>query len=87
MAVEVAGRLGHRVIGFSVIGDGGATFTKEQVKAALLASKPGAIVILHMNHPGKGTAEGVKAAVPLLKDRGFRFVDLAEFPLDGAGRR
>jgi peptidoglycan/xylan/chitin deacetylase (PgdA/CDA1 family) len=87
VAVEVAGRLGHRVIGFSVIGDGGATFTKEQVKAALLTSKPGSIVILHMNRPGSGTAEGVKAAVPLLKARGFRFVNLAEYPLDRAGGR
>lgn len=87
VAVEIAGRLGHTVVGFSVIGDGGATFTKEQVKTALLGSKPGSIVILHMNHPGKGTAEGVKAAVPILKARGYHFVNLAEYALEKAGER
>lgn len=80
-AVEISERLGHRVIGFSVLGDAGATFTAEQVKAALLSSTPGSIVILHMNHPESGTAEGVKAAVPELRKRGFRFVGLSEYPL------
>ena len=81
IAVQVAERLGHKVIGFSVLGDAGATYTKEQVKAALLASAPGDIVILHMNHPEGGTAEGVKAAVPELRKRGFRFVGLSDYPL------
>ena len=70
-----------QVIGFSVLGDAGATFSKEQVTAALLSARPGSIVILHMNHPESGTGQGVMAAVPLLKKKGFRFVGLDEFPL------
>lgn len=81
LAVEIAERLGHQVVGFSVLGDAGATYTGEQVKAALLSSTPGSIVILHMNHPESGTREGVKAAVPELRKRGFRFVGLSEYPL------
>jgi len=80
-AVQVAERLGHTVIGFSVLGDAGATYTKEQVTAALLTSVPGSIVILHMNHPESGTGKGVMAAVPLLKKKGFRFVRLSDYPL------
>lgn len=81
IAVQVAERLGHQVIGFSVLGDAGATFSKEQVTAALLRARPGDIVILHMNHPESGTGQGVIAAVPLLKKKGFRFVKLSDYPL------
>ncbi len=81
VAVAIAGRLGHQVIGYTVIGDAGAIFSAEQVTAALLAVKPGAIAILHMNHPRSETARGVMAAVPELRRRGFRFVHLREYPL------
>ncbi len=81
IAVKIAERLGQQVIGFSVLGDAGATFSKEQVTAALLTSVPGSIVILHMNHPESGTGQGVMAAVPLLKKKGFRFVSLSEYHL------
>ncbi len=81
VAVEIARRLGHEVIGFSVLGDAGATFSAAQVEAALLAAKPGNIIIAHMNHPEAGTGAGIKAAVPQLLRRGFRFVRLADYPL------
>lgn len=81
VAVRIAERLGHQVIGFSVLGDAGATFTREQVASALLASAPGAIVILHMNHPESGTGQGVMAAVPQLRKKGYRFVRLSDYPL------
>lgn len=81
LAVQIAARLGHEVIGFSVLGDAGATYTEQQVTAALLTSTPGSIVILHMNHPESDTAAGVKAAVPELRKRGVRFVHLSDYPL------
>ncbi len=81
IAVQVAEKLGHTVIGYSVLGDAGATFTREQVTAALLKSVPGSIVIAHMNHPESGTGKGIMAAVPLLKKKGFRFVRLSDYPL------
>jgi len=81
IAVQVAERLGHQVIGFSVLGDAGATYSAEKVTAALLTSKPGSIVILHMNHPESGTGKGVMAAVPLMKKKGFRFVRLSDYLL------
>jgi hypothetical protein len=63
------------------LGDAGATFNQSQIKNALLSSQNGAVVICHMNHPEKATAEGVMAAIPELKRRGFRFVKLATYPL------
>lgn len=79
VAVSVANRLGYEVIGFDVLGDAGATYTGGQVREALLKAGPGAIVILHMNHPEGQTAEGVLAALPELKKRGFRFVKLSDY--------
>lgn len=81
LAVQVANRLGHEVIGFSVLGDAGATLPTAKVTAALLAARPGDIIIAHMNHPESGTGAGIMAAIPLLKKRGFRFVRLSDYQL------
>jgi peptidoglycan/xylan/chitin deacetylase (PgdA/CDA1 family) len=82
VAVKVAEDLGEHVAGFSVLGDAGATFSRRQVAKALLSAAPGAVVILHMNHPESGTAEGVMDAIPELKKRGYRFVRLSEMELE-----
>jgi len=81
VCVEIANALGYEVVNFSVRGDAGATYSKKQVEEALLHSAPGSIVLMHMNHPERDTAEGVMEAVPELRKRGFRFVKLSEFPL------
>lgn len=81
VAVEVAARLGQEVVGFSILGDAGATYRKEQVATALLKATPGDIVIMHMNHPEGETAAGVIAAIPELKRRGFGFARLSDYEL------
>lgn len=81
VAVEISGRLGHQVAGFSVLGDAGATFSASQVRGALLKSAPGDIILCHMNHPESGTAAGIIAAVPELKRRGYSFVRMSDYPL------
>lgn len=80
--IEIANKLGYEVIGFNVLGDGGATYSKERVKNALLSAEPGSIVILHMNIPQSETFEGVKEAMPTLLEQGFEFVKLSDYPLD-----
>ena len=78
VAVEIAGVLAEQVAGFSLLGDAGATYSRERVRKALLSAKPGDIIIIHMNHPQSGTGPGVMDAVPELKRRGFRFVRLSD---------
>jgi peptidoglycan/xylan/chitin deacetylase (PgdA/CDA1 family) len=80
-AVQIAQMLGHEVIGFSVLGDAGATLPAAKVKSAILSARPGDIIIAHMNHPEAGTGAGIIAALPELKKRGFRFVRLSDYPL------
>jgi peptidoglycan/xylan/chitin deacetylase (PgdA/CDA1 family) len=82
IGVKIAGRLGYEVVGFSILGDRGATYSKEQVKDALLSATPGSIIICHMNHPEKETAEGLIMAIPELKRRGFSFVKLEDHELE-----
>ncbi|MDD5495773.1 MAG: polysaccharide deacetylase family protein [Candidatus Omnitrophica bacterium] len=81
VAVKIAGTLGYEVVGFSVLGDRGASYSEEEVKNAFLSAGPGSIIIAHMNHPEKDTAEGVMAAIPELKRRGFIFVKLDGYGL------
>ena len=81
ICAEMASALGYEVVNFSVRGDAGATYSKKQVEEALLHSAPASIILMHMNHPEGKTAEGVSAAIPELKKRGFRFVKLSEFEL------
>ncbi len=84
VAVRIVGEFYETVVAFAVNGDGGATFTPAQVMSALLTAPAGAIVIGHLNHPGRGTARGVAAALPRLLGAGFRFVHL---PAPTAGSR
>ncbi len=81
VGVELANVLGYEVVNFSVLGDAGATYSKDQVKEALLKAFPSSIILMHMNHPDAETAHGVIEAIPELKKRGFRFVQLSAYGL------
>jgi peptidoglycan/xylan/chitin deacetylase (PgdA/CDA1 family) len=78
IAARIVTVMGERFVSFSVNGDGGATFTPEQVSGAVTAARDGSIVICHMNHPERGTAQGIAAAVPFLLASGYRFVRLSD---------
>ncbi|HXZ72816.1 MAG TPA: polysaccharide deacetylase family protein [Streptosporangiaceae bacterium] len=78
IAARIVTDLGERFVSFSVNGDGGATFTPGQVRRAVTAAASGSIVICHMNHPERGTARGIAAAVPYLLASGYCFVRLSD---------
>ncbi|WP_108557595.1 polysaccharide deacetylase family protein [Arcobacter caeni] len=81
VAVKIANKLNHQIIGFSILGDAGATFSAKKVKEAFLKAKKGEIAIIHMNHPESQTAIGTIEAIKELKKEGFRFVRLADYKL------
>ncbi|MEU9396398.1 polysaccharide deacetylase family protein [Streptomyces sp. NPDC048324] len=78
VASRIVASLGERCVSFSVNGDGGATFTPEQVRTTVSSAPAGSIVICHMNHPEGGTAHGIMAAVPRLLSTGHTFVRLSD---------
>lgn len=73
--------MGYLPTGFSVLGDAGATFSADKVFSQMMSCTPGDIVICHMNHPEKETAEGLIRGIPLLQKKGFRFILLKDRPL------
>lgn len=73
VALQLAEALGVKIAGFSVNGDFGATAAAGQVAANITAAQDGAIVLAHMNHPGSGTAAGVRQALDALSGGGVRF--------------
>jgi peptidoglycan/xylan/chitin deacetylase (PgdA/CDA1 family) len=79
VSVDIVKELGMKPVGFSIIGDGGATFSAEQIKKASLTAREGSIIIYHMNHPKKETAEGIIKTIPLLRAKGFKFVKLEDY--------
>jgi peptidoglycan/xylan/chitin deacetylase (PgdA/CDA1 family) len=81
VAVKVSKALKHEVIGFSILGDAGATFNATQVEKAFLKAKKGEIVIVHFNHPQSQTRDGMKKAILKLKKKGFRFVKLSDYEM------
>ena len=78
VADRIVTAMGVRLVTFSVNGDGGATFTPEQVRVTVAAAPGGSLVLAHMNHPEGGTAAGIAAAVPQLTAAGYRFVRLSD---------
>ncbi len=82
VAVGIAHDLGFQLAGYNVLGDAGATFNTEQVYHALIKARSGSIVLAHMNHPEKDTAEGVMKAIPVMQKAGFRFVHLSAYAVE-----
>lgn len=73
VAAAMARYIGMPVVGFSVNGDGGATFSSSQVATAIGGARAGDIVLAHFNRPAGGTAEGLDRAITTLRRRGLTF--------------
>lgn len=76
VAVMVIHDLGLGIAGYSIAGDEGATLGADRVEGKILAAGHGDILIFHMNHPCSGTREGLRRALPKLKEKGCLFVHL-----------
>ncbi|MGT2460550.1 polysaccharide deacetylase family protein [Sinomonas atrocyanea] len=77
VAADVVRAVGLVPVGFSLNGDGGATFSPAQVATEVGKARAGDIVISHMNHPEGGTALGYEAALPRLAGQGTTFTTLS----------
>jgi len=77
VSAEIVRGLGLVPVGFTINGDGGATFPAAAVTREVSGARGGDIVICHGNHPGGGTTPGLIRAVTVLKDRGGTFLPLS----------
>ncbi len=81
VCAALARELGAVPVGFSVSGDAGGGFSRAQIRRAIETAPDGSIVLLHMNHPGRSTAEGLADALPRLRERGVELVKLGDVEL------
>ncbi|WP_337042201.1 polysaccharide deacetylase family protein [Emticicia sp. 17c] len=75
---KIANQLGMKVINFDILSGDAIPFTPPEVIKDNIVNnaKPGAIVIMHFNHPQWFELEALKMAIPELKAKGYRFVKL-----------
>jgi peptidoglycan/xylan/chitin deacetylase (PgdA/CDA1 family) len=80
---KMAMNLGIIPVTYSVLSGDAVPFTPESVieKNVLTNIKPGAIVIMHFNHPEWNTKEAMEKIVPQLRKIGYTFVLLKDFKL------
>ncbi|MBG1233295.1 polysaccharide deacetylase family protein [Aestuariivirga litoralis] len=77
-SLELIKSLGFEVAGFSMSGDGGASWTSDHAAHAVAAAQDGDVIIAHINQPKKPAGAGVVQGMLKLKAEGFTFVRLNE---------
>ena len=70
--------LGISAAGYTISGDGGATYSKSKIIKTIKGAKPGDIILVHMNHPESDTYEGLVGALEDLIDAGYEFITMSE---------
>jgi peptidoglycan/xylan/chitin deacetylase (PgdA/CDA1 family) len=80
VAVKIIRETGQTPLNFSsIVSDVDSHTPLDKVKKRLRdQAKPGAILIMHFNHPGGKTFLAVKEVLPQLKEQGYSFVRLAD---------
>lgn len=75
---EIVRSLELLAVNFNRNGDEGGTMAAPAVTHRLMGLEPGDIFLAHANRPSSGTATGVAAALPALRERGVNFAGLSE---------
>jgi len=80
---RMAAQLGITAISFQVLSGDAVPFTPavEIEENVLKNVTPGAIIIMHMNHPEWYTYEAMLKIIPELRKQGYKFARLNQFPL------
>lgn len=78
-----AAKIGITAVSFHVLSGDAVPYTPVSVieENVLKNIKPGAIIIMHLNHPEWYTYEAIRKIVPKLRQMGYTFVRLKDFEL------
>jgi len=89
VALEIVKELGFEAVTFNLFTyDFDQSSTAKKIADCLIkGTKPGAIILMHMNFPERNTLEGLKIALPEIMSKGYKFVLLKDYQdqLIGAG--
>lgn len=77
-AEQTIADMGYKLAGYSVHGDGGASFSTSRTARTIGAAKDGDVIIAHINQPSKPAGAGVIEGILKLKAEGFVFVKLQD---------
>jgi len=77
-------KLGFRVAGYSLNGDGGSLLGARVTEKRIAAAHDGDVVIAHINQPRHAAGAGVAKAIADLKAKGYAFVRLSDVPSEGS---
>lgn len=79
VSLSILKDLGLKAVNFDLLGDAGAKFNKSQILNSAKKARDGSILLYHMNQPDKAVADGIRLVVPMLREKGFRFVKLSDY--------
>jgi peptidoglycan/xylan/chitin deacetylase (PgdA/CDA1 family) len=77
-AKKTIAEMDYKLGGYSVHGDGGASFSTRRTAKTIGAAKDGDVIIAHINQPSKPAGAGVVEGILKLKADGFIFVKLQD---------
>ena len=75
-AIDLVTALDFKLGGFSMSGDGGASWTAAHAEHAIAKAQDGDVIIAHINQPTRPAGEGVVDGILKLKAENFTFVTL-----------
>ncbi|UTA66767.1 polysaccharide deacetylase family protein [Emticicia sp. 21SJ11W-3] len=75
---RIANQLGMQVVAFDVLSGDAVPFAAPELISQTIISqaRPGAIVIMHFNHPQWHELQALQMAIPVLRAKGYKFVKL-----------
>ncbi len=77
-AENIISEMDYKLAGYSLHGDGGASFSTNRTASTFAAAKDGDVIIAHINQPTKPAGVGVVEGILKLKAAGFKFVKLED---------
>lgn len=77
-AITLITKMNFKLAGFSLSGDGGASFSEARAANTISAAKSGDVIIAHINQPTKPAGAGVVEGLLKLQSQGFVFLKLNE---------
>jgi len=82
---KIARRLDVTAISFDVLSGDATPRTPVSIieNSVLSHIRPGALIIMHFNHPEWNTYESLLKIIPVLKKEGYTFARLKDYPLKG----
>jgi peptidoglycan/xylan/chitin deacetylase (PgdA/CDA1 family) len=67
-----------KVAGYSMLGDGGASFSEHKAASVIAKAKDGDVIVAHINQPNKPAGLGVVEGILKLKAAGFIFLRMQD---------